>query len=132
MKFPLAATALAALLAVNASTTLAQDAPPTVAQACKADRQKFCADMKPGDGKLAACMKQHEAELSPECAAARKELADARRNIRLSCKADTDKFCADAARQPGGLVKCLEGHASEIGEACAEALKARPGAKRPG
>ncbi len=36
-------------------------------KACKADREKFCKDVKPGEGRVMDCMKQHESELSGEC-----------------------------------------------------------------
>jgi Cysteine rich repeat len=96
-------------------------------KACKADREKFCGDLKPGDGKFGACMKEHEAEFSPECKAARQDAQEARKNVRMNCKADAEKLCADA--KGGAVVKCLESHASEVGQSCADALKARPGAK---
>jgi len=97
---------------------------------CKADREKLCPGMKPGDGQFNQCMKQHEAELSPECAAARKEREDARKNVTMNCKADLEKLCADAEKGHGGRMKCLEGHESEVGQACADALKAMPGRKK--
>lgn len=34
---------------------------------CKADREKFCKDVKPGGGRIIECMKTKMAELSPEC-----------------------------------------------------------------
>lgn len=34
---------------------------------CKADAQKFCAGVQPGQGRIIACLKQHAAELSPAC-----------------------------------------------------------------
>ena len=34
---------------------------------CRPDLQKFCADVQPGGGRIVACLKQHEAELSPAC-----------------------------------------------------------------
>jgi Cysteine rich repeat len=117
---PLAALLLASPLA------FAQEGP---GKACKADREKFCSGMKPGDGQPGACLKQHEAELSPECTAARKDMQEARQNIRMGCKADTEKFCADAPKGHGGVIKCLESHTSELGQSCADALKSRPGAK---
>jgi len=117
---------LAALLLVSPAA-VAQEGPGT---ACKADREKFCPGMKPGDGQLGACLKQHEAEFSPECQAARKEAEEARKNIRMSCKADMEKFCADAPKERGGIMKCLESHASELEQSCADALKSRPGAKK--
>ena len=34
---------------------------------CAADAAKFCKDVKPGEGRVAACLKEHEAELSQAC-----------------------------------------------------------------
>ena len=36
-------------------------------QACKADEEKLCSDIKPGRGRIVRCLKKHESELSPEC-----------------------------------------------------------------
>ncbi len=129
MKIALSVSLFAAFIALSSPLVSAQET-GSPGKACKADREKFCADLKPGDGQIGACMKQHEAELSPECAAARQAGREARKNIRMNCKADADKFCVDAAKEQGGMVKCLESHASEIGQSCADALKARPGAKK--
>jgi hypothetical protein len=125
MKIALSASVFTALLMFS-PLAAAQEGP---GQACKADREKLCPGMKFGDGQLGACLKEHEAELSPECQAARKGAQEARQNIRMNCKADSEKFCADAPKGRGGMVKCLESHASELGQSCAEALKSRPGAK---
>jgi hypothetical protein len=50
-----------------------------VRAACAADWQKFCADVARGAGALQGCLREHRAELSPECAAARSELREIRR-----------------------------------------------------
>lgn len=34
---------------------------------CAEDAAKFCKDVKPGEGRVAACLKEHEKELSPAC-----------------------------------------------------------------
>ncbi|MDO8526348.1 MAG: cysteine rich repeat-containing protein [Deltaproteobacteria bacterium] len=39
------------------------------ADACNADREKFCKDVKPGKGHIHKCLKKHDSELSPECKA---------------------------------------------------------------
>jgi hypothetical protein len=38
-----------------------------VMAACKADKDRLCAGMTPGDGKLMACMKEHSSEVSEAC-----------------------------------------------------------------
>jgi len=35
--------------------------------ACKQDIEKFCREIRPGQGRVASCLKSHEAELSPPC-----------------------------------------------------------------
>ena len=40
-----------------------------VMRACRGDAQKFCKDVKAGEGRIAQCLKEHQSELSRECAA---------------------------------------------------------------
>lgn len=40
-----------------------------VKQECKADAQKFCKGIRPGGGRILACLKSHQSELAPACAA---------------------------------------------------------------
>ncbi|MFY9639439.1 MAG: cysteine rich repeat-containing protein [Rhodomicrobium sp.] len=125
MKIALYAPLAGLLLVFSPQIASAQSAHP-----CKADREKFCPDLKPGDGKFGECMKQHEAELSPECAAERKDRHEAWKNVRANCKDDAGKFCGDTEKGHGAMLKCLESHAGELGQACADALKAAPGGKK--
>jgi hypothetical protein len=40
-----------------------------VKEECKADAQKFCKGIRPGQGRILACLKSHQSELAPACAA---------------------------------------------------------------
>jgi hypothetical protein len=128
MKFVVYA-AVIGTLAIASSALMAQDA-PSPGKACKSDREKFCPGLKPGDGKLGPCMKQHAAELTPECAGAIEAGKQASKQIQANCRADIGKFCAAEAKQRRGIAKCLESHASELEPACADAVNSRPGAKK--
>jgi hypothetical protein len=63
--------ALASLFAVSAFA-----AEEGAMAACKADMEKLCPGVKPGDGQVKACFKQHKDQVSAEC---KKELAAARK-----------------------------------------------------
>jgi hypothetical protein len=64
------AVALLLLLAVITSgSTQAAKAPLAL---CKADAERMCAGIAPGDGKIIACLKQHKSEVSVGCAKALK------------------------------------------------------------
>jgi Cysteine rich repeat len=50
---------IAALGAALLLTGSAYAAPSALAKACAKDVKSVCGNVKPGDGKLAACMKEH-------------------------------------------------------------------------
>ena len=135
MKLGIYAAVITAFAIAASPALKAQDMPeaqdmPNPGKPCKSDREKFCPGLKPCDGKLGPCMKEHAAELSPECTAAAEAGKQARKAIRANCKADIAKFCADTPKERGAIGKCLESHASELEPACGDAVKSRPGAKK--
>ncbi|SRR5260221_3501879 len=40
-----------------------------VKEECSADAKKFCQGIKPGGGRILSCLKSHQSELAPACAA---------------------------------------------------------------
>lgn len=63
---------LALSLVLLAGGASAQD---QLRQACRADAQRLCGDVRPGGGRVGACMRAHEQELSEAC---RSAIAEAR------------------------------------------------------
>jgi hypothetical protein len=45
-----------------------------VVNECDADLEKYCADIKPGEGRLAACLKKNEAAINERCKQAMKDI----------------------------------------------------------
>src|SRR5262249_46460216 len=53
-------------LILLASTALSQGTWEN-GRACAEDRARFCADVQPGDGRVAGCLRNHQIELSEVC-----------------------------------------------------------------
>ena len=89
-----------------------------VKEACKPDVEKFCQGIKPGDGRIAACLKSHDSELAPACRQIVDKVESAIHEAHEACKPDVEKFCQGV--QPGGgrIRVCLKSHEAELSEAC--------------
>lgn len=73
-----------AVLALSGGLGLALSLPAAAEKGkgpCAEDAAKFCKDVKPGEGRVAACLKEHEKELSQACKE-RKALAGEKRGMR--------------------------------------------------
>jgi hypothetical protein len=116
--------ALCAAISVTAS--VADAAPSAMARACAKDIRKVCADVKPGGGALKACVKEHFADLSPDCQIAIVKVAAVGR----ACKADVKEFCSSVRPGKSRVAECVQAHLSEVSTGCKEALaKAEAGSK---
>lgn len=109
-------------LALVFAATLYAEKPEKPQGPCKADVEKFCKDVPHRDGKLMACLKQNEANLSAECKAKRNEMKEERKDdraaFRKACKADAKKLCAEAAKGAQGVRACLKEKAAQTSPAC--------------
>ena len=127
IKSAIVTTAFALLAAGVASGAAAQgkkgDGP------CAADAKKFCGGVQPGGGRIAKCMKEHQAELSPACQAEIKKAEQRIEEFREECKADAEKFCKGIRPGQGRILACLKSHESELAPACAAEFKGK-GAKK--
>jgi hypothetical protein len=87
-------------------------------QACAADLKQLCPEVKPGEGRLKACVKEHFGQLSAPCQTA----LIANVTITKSCKADAEQKCRGI--QPGGghIQTCMKDHFAELTKDCQESL----------
>ncbi|MBI4057045.1 MAG: hypothetical protein HY399_05795 [Elusimicrobia bacterium] len=105
-----------------------------VREACQADVKKFCQGIQPGEGRLAGCLKQHEAELSESCRkegakikAKREKIRERLEEFKGVCGPDVEKFCKGVQPGEGRIIRCLKEHESELSESCRKE-KRTPGA----
>jgi hypothetical protein len=98
-----------------------------VKDACKADVQKLCAEVKPGEGRIKDCLKQHEAELSADCksnmAKMKEKMQKRMEEINAACKADEEQYCKDVTPGEGREMACLHAHSDKVSDGCKQALK---------
>lgn len=97
-----------------AQVTLAQDA----GRPCQADVEKYCAEVEPGGGRIAACLRQHRSELSEECKTQGQEMRKRRLAAREACDDDVEKFCQDVEPGEGRVVTCLKDHMRDLSREC--------------
>ncbi|HCC46634.1 MAG TPA: hypothetical protein DEQ38_00715 [Elusimicrobia bacterium] len=114
-----------AVLALSGGLGLALSLPAAAKQAgpCAADAAKFCKDVKPGEGRVAACLKEHEKELSQACKD-RKALAAEKRGKRGG------KFARGGANRGGGA--CMREYGQGYGAGFKSGFKMRAGLGQKG
>jgi len=87
-------------------------------QACAADIKQLCGEVKPGEGRLKACVKEHFGQLSASCQTA----LIANVTITKSCKADAQQKCPGIKPGGGRIQACMKDHFTELSERCKDAL----------
>ena len=83
------------------------------AHPCVADAQKLCPDVKPGGGRIAACLKEHKDQVSAQCKA---RIAQFREEAE-SCKADVEKLCPNTKPGPERRA-CMQQHKDQVSPEC--------------
>lgn len=112
---------LALGLSVSAGAQVTKDK-----DVCRADREKFCAGITRGDGKLMECMISHKEALSIECQMRGEEFKAAMRKAREACDGDIEKFCAkEKGKGKGAVIRCLRKNKVQLSEACTDQFSKR-------
>jgi len=77
---------------------------------CDGDIARFCGNIEPGKGRIADCLRQNEAQLSPGCKEQHlTELTEVLRQTQQACEVDSVKFCGSELQQRGvRLLNCLK------------------------
>ena len=86
--------------------------------ACSEEIAQYCKGVKPGGGRILACLKEHEKDLTPSC---REKVAGIEKRLeeaKLICAKDMEKFCKGIEPGEGRIAKCLNEHIEEISPDC--------------
>jgi len=105
--------AVATVLLLLGSNAQAQGA----AKACASDIKTLCVDVKPGQGRIAACVKDHIKDLSEPC----QNLLATTAAAAKTCAPDVKQHCADARRRTE-KISCLKSSLLNLSDECKSAI----------
>jgi hypothetical protein len=132
MKKMLAIAVGLCLLVLIAGSALAEEKGliETVADGCKQDIETYCKGVKPGEGRILACLYAYQDKLSSRCeyalydAAAQLERAIAALTyLANECKGDLKAYCSDVKPGEGRLIDCIDKNMSKVSDRCKQAIK---------
>jgi hypothetical protein len=100
---------LSMLLNVSAAQAEEKDKPG----ACRADVEKLCKGVQPGQGRIVRCLAEHKDQLSAGC---RENVA--RAESRHPCMKDVETLCKGVQPGEGRVAQCLKQHEAELSAEC--------------
>ncbi len=97
-------------------------------KACAKDIDEFCEDVTPGHGRIAACLKAYDDQISETCrnevhAQVKAKMEEVHRQlgeVREACKGDIDKFCKAEKGNHAQVMACLDRHEDELSTQCSD------------
>jgi len=102
----------------------------SVVAGCKAELEKYCSNVTPGEGRVLACLYAHNNKLSGRCeyalydaAAQLERAAAALAYVANECGPDLRKYCAGVQAGEGRLLDCLKRKDAEVSNRCKQARK---------
>lgn len=85
---------------------------------CRTDYERFCKNIKPGKGRIAACLKSHESELSQSCKNHIEDVKEKSAEFRKSCRDDVKKYCNGVRTGGGRVLSCLKSNRNSLSDPC--------------
>jgi len=118
-----AAGSLAAALLASGAVAAEQRAGRDV---CRADVERVCKNVQPGGGRIAQCLKDNEASVSPACkehmAKVSEHMHQRMQAFEQACEGDVEQHCKDVQPGQGRMVRCLRNNESKLSASCKEEL----------
>ena len=102
----------------------------TVAEGCQKEIDTYCKDVKPGEGRILACLYSREDKLSGRCeyalydAASQLERAiTAITYVANECREDLKAYCSGVKPGEGRLIDCIDKNMEKVSDRCKQAIK---------
>ncbi len=129
-RFGICFLTLGTILLFVTPVTAQQSLVDTVANGCRAELEKYCSNVTPGEGRMLACLYAYGDRLSGRCeyalydAAVQLERAVAALSYAANeCSADLKKYCAEVEAGEGRILECLQKNDARVSNRCKQARK---------
>ena len=118
------------MIAGEAAYAAEQGLVEIVADGCKTEIETYCKGVKPGEGRILACLYANQEKLSNRCeyalydAASQLQQAITAINYLASeCRDDLKTFCSNVKPGEGRLLDCIGKNKEKISNRCKQAIK---------
>ena len=98
---------------VMAPVTFAQEGGP-----CVGDIAKFCSNVKQGEGRMAGCLTQNEAQISMACKMHLAWVKEAVKEAHQACEDEIMMYCVVVHPGEGKIMQCLKANKSNLSSGC--------------
>lgn len=91
------------------------------ARECQRDAGRLCSEVKPGKGRILACLLRQQDDLSISCRAEMdryQAAAETVSTVRAACKQDVEHLCSDVSPTAESVLECLQAHRDQISATC--------------
>ena len=129
-RVPMWVFVLSALSLLSSTAWAQQNLIESVKEGCQKELESFCKGVKPGEGRVLACLYAHEDELSGRCdyavydASAQLGRAVAALSyVANECSADLKQHCASVEAGEGRVAACLKKNEKDVTQRCKDAMK---------
>lgn len=99
---------------------------------CAEDREKLCAGIEKGEGRIAKCMKENEASLNQACRDHIAQMKTARKEVREACQDDAEVLCGDVEKGQGRIMKCIKENKEKLSAACQSEIQEKKEMRKKG
>jgi hypothetical protein len=96
---------------------------PAAEPICAADVHKLCGDVPVGGGRIQACLKQHEAQVSEACRNKLDKLGAEVKLLAAVCRWDIARLCSDVDPGAGRVLQCLQTNQAQLSPECLQQLR---------
>jgi hypothetical protein len=79
--------------------------------------------MKPGGGRIDACLRANEAQVSPDCKAELASVARKVKEVGAACADDIASVCSDVRPGGGAVLRCLKANLFSVTPGCRAVIK---------